>query len=579
MLAREISNPATTPQVQIGDSSRIMGQWKLFLKPRFNTSSWIAVAVQPLAIAQLPVSNFSRIFIGVVVLALLMVALLSVSLIRRTMGPLEKLINGTRRVADEDFDHRVDVVRSDEFGELAISFNNMAGRLGSQLGTLQVLSSIDQTILAKKNIDLVFEIVLKRIRKLSAAGFICIIVPEEDVAGDARIYFFNAGQEQHIEMNRIKVNALALDELVTQVDGFWSEGAGILEHYILRGPFEPAGLCFILPILAEGSLCAFVCLEFANKEDLSPHIRNQVRDLGGRIGVALSSAARDEHLIYQARHDDLTGLPNRLLFKERLSSEIAYASREKKNLALLFVDLDHFKNINDTLGHSAGDELLRQVAQRLYRSNRESDAVARLGGDEFAIILPSINGIYSPTTVAEHLLKCFSAPFEIAGLKNFVSASIGIAVSPADGDNSEDLLRNADTALYRAKELGRGRFVYFEDQMNKQAVENMTLEREMRQGILHKEFVLMYQPKLDLHTGKVAGAEALIRWNHPSRGFVYPATFIGIAEDTGLIGELGKQVIWDACIQNAALRMAGINDSRIAINVSRRQFQSDGLIK
>lgn len=576
-LAQRIGDPAATPHVRIGDDARIMGQWELYLKPQFNTASWVAIAVQPLSIAMLPVNKFSRIFIGVVVLALLMALLLSVRLIRRTMGPLEKLINGTRRIAEEDFEHRVDIKRSDEFGELAKSFNDMTSRLGHQLGTLKVLSSIDQVILAKMNIDPVFEIVLPRIRKLGVAGFIGIIVPDQDSTDEARVYFLGPDQDQHIEMTRITIDAPALQGLAAHVNGFWLERADALAHYIFQAPFVPAGHCFILPILSEGGLHAFVCLEFANQEELLPSMQTQVKDLGDRIGVALSSAARDEQLIYQARHDPLTGLPNRLLFKERLSSELAFASRGHGNLALLFIDLDHFKNVNDTLGHSVGDELLQQVGQRLRLGNRESDTVARLGGDEFAIIIPSIHGLNSATTVAKHILHTFSTPFEIAGQNHFVSASIGIAISGADCNDYETLLRNADTAMYRAKKMGRGRFVYFEELMNKQVVENMTLEREMRQGLLNGEFVLYYQPKMSSRTGKITGVEALVRWNHPSRGLLGPKTFIGIAEDTALIEELGKQIIRDACVQHAALRLAGISDMQIAVNISGKQFQSTGL--
>lgn len=579
MLARRIADASPGSHVQISGESRIMGQWQIFLKPKFHEPYWTAIAVQPMAIALLPVDEFSRIFIGVIVLALLLVALLSVSQIRRTMGPLEKLIKGTRRVADEDFDHRVDVAGHDEFGELATSFNDMAERLGSQLGTLKVLSNIDQIILSKLDIDPVFSIVLARIRKLTSASFAAIIVLEKSMSGEARIYFLQAGHDTNMESSRISVNAERLQEFAGREKGFWLDDAGSLQHYIPQPGFQITGKLFIQPILAEGSLSAFICLEFKSTGDLPPRMMTHLRDLGDRIGVAMSAVARDEKLIYQARHDDLTGLPNRLLFKERLSSEISFAQREGRIMALLFIDLDHFKSINDTLGHSAGDELLKEAAQRLRRCNREGDTVARLGGDEFAIILQAIPGIRSATTVAEHILQAFLQPFAVAGQENYISASIGIAISPMDGNDSEVLLRKADTAMYRAKDLGRGRFVYFKEQMNIEANEHLNLGREMHQGLLRKEFVLRYQPKLDLRTGQIAGAEALLRWNHPTRGLVSPDVFIGVAEDTGLIEEIGKNVISDACAQHAAWRAAGIQVPRIAVNVSGRQFRSGELIQ
>ncbi|KXS33804.1 MAG: Diguanylate cyclase/phosphodiesterase [Candidatus Gallionella acididurans] len=579
MLARRIADPSPDYHVQISKEPWIMGQWKLFLKPQFSGSYWTAIAVQPMAGVLRPIEKFSRIFIGVIVLALLLVALLSTLQIRRTLGPLERLINGTRRFAYEDFDHRVTVAGHDEFGELATSLNDMAERLGSQLATLKVLSEIDQVILSNLNMDAAFTIVLVRIRKLTDANFAGIVELEKSAAGEARIYSLQAASNPNLEMSRIRVNIEKLQEFSERDKGFWLDNSESLLNYIPQPGFQIAGQLFILPILTDGTLIAFLCMGFKNTRDLPPSLLIHLRDLGDRIGVAMSAVARDEKLIYQAHHDDLTGLPNRLLFKERLSSEISFAQREGRNLALLFIDLDRFKGINDAFGHSAGDELLMEAAQRLRRCSRESDTIARLGGDEFAIILPAISGIQSASTVAENILQAFFQPFMVAGQESHISASIGIAISPMDGNDSEELLKKADTAMYRAKDLGRGKFVYFEEQMNIEAIEHMNLEREMRQGLLHKEFILHYQPKIDLRTGQITGAEALVRWNHPTRGLVYPGVFIGIAEDIGLIDEIGRNVIWDACAQHATWRSEGVNAPPIAINISVRQFQRGNLIQ
>jgi diguanylate cyclase (GGDEF)-like protein len=579
ILASHLANPVFSTHLLIGKEPSIMGQWQLYLKPKFDAPSWTALAVQPLAIAMRPADKFTRIFIAVIILTILLVALLSVSQIRRTMVPLEKLIKGTRRVAGEDFDYRVDVVRNDEFGELANSFNDMSARLGNQLGTLKALSSIDQVILTKQDIDPAFEIALTRIRTLIDAGFLGIVVLDDVATRDARIYFLGPGQTSSIDMKRISVVTEAVPELLAHADGYWPEGTNDLQHYILQPEFRLTGKIFILPILAEGILRAFICIELNNADDLPQHLLHQLRDLGDRIGVALSATARTEQLIYQARHDDLTGLPNRLLFKERLASEISLSQRESKLVILFFIDLDHFKGINDTLGHTAGDMLLKEAAQRLRSSSRESDTVARLGGDEFAIILPGITRIQSATTVAESILRKLSEPFTISGNECFINASIGIAICPADGDNGEILLRNADTAMYRAKAMGRGRFIYFKEQMNIAAIEHMTLEREIRQGMPRGEFMLYYQPKMDMVSGKLSGAEALLRWNHPTRGLVSPSAFIGVAEDIGLIEEMGRQVMQEACTQYMAWDNAGIHIPHIAVNVSVRQFRTGDLIR
>ena len=274
-------------------------------------------------------------------------------------------------------------------------------------------------------------------------------------------------------------------------------------------------------------------------------------------------------MIYQARHDDLTGLPNRFLFKERLLQEIAFAQRQNHSLALLFIDLDRFKTVNDSFGHSAGDELLVEAGKRLRKCVRKSDLVSRLGGDEFAVILTGIKGIRRVTPIAENLIKAFSEPFLIEQQQSHITASIGITIYPTDGKDSEDLLKKADTAMYRAKDEGRKRFVYFEEQMNSEAVARTTMERELREALSHDQFSLNYQPQLDVRTGKICGAEALIRWIHPDKGFISPAEFIPVAEEIGLIEEIGKKVIHDACMHYLDLKKENLMLPRIAVNVFR----------
>lgn len=579
LLARSIADNPANARVSIGGEASLTGQWQLFLKPRFHEPYWTAIAAQPVAFALLPAARFSQIFIGVVVLALLLVALLSVSQIRRTMGPLARLIDGTRRVTDGDFGYRVDVPGNDEFGKLAASFNDMAGRLGNQLGTLKVLSDIDRVILSKLDLEPVLNIVLARIRKLTSGGFCGIAVLDAPGDGAARLYFIQPGLDSAMGSGRITIDSESLQEFARLEQGCWRDSTAALRQSLRQSAHRIEGPLFVLPVFTEETLRALICLEFADSDEPPSHVLTHLRDLGDRIGVAMSAVARDEKLVYQARHDDLTGLPNRLLFKEQLAGELSFAQREGRSLALLFIDLDRFKGINDAFGHSAGDQLLQEAARRLRKCNRGSDTVARLGGDEFAIILPALPGIRSATAAAEHILQAFMQPFMIAGQENYIGASIGIAIAPEDGNDGEDLLKKADTAMYRAKDLGRGRFVFFEEQMNIDAIGLLNLEREMRQALSRKEFVLYYQPKLDLHTGQIAGAEALLRWHHPARGLINPDEFISVAEDTGLIEEIGKNVIRDACAQHAAWRAAGIDAPRIAVNVSERQFRRGNLTR
>ncbi len=285
----------------------------------------------------------------------------------------------------------------------------------------------------------------------------------------------------------------------------------------------------------------------------------------------------EQELKQLAYYDALTNLPNRAMFKDRLEQEILLAQRSKNRLALFFLDLDNFKNINDTLGHWAGDSLLQIVAARIQGRLRKSDTVARLSGDEFTVILPGLTSIVSATELAQHIIDVIASPVQLKEHTVYVGVSIGIAVFPDDGDDFHTLTRHADTAMYASKNKGRGTFQYFEAGMNEAARQRILLENALRQAIEGEEFQLVYQAKADCASGRLTGAEALLRWHRPGFGTMLPETFIAIAEETGLIVPLGKWVVRTACLQAAA--WAGkLPGFRVAINLSPRQLLADDFI-
>jgi diguanylate cyclase (GGDEF)-like protein len=279
----------------------------------------------------------------------------------------------------------------------------------------------------------------------------------------------------------------------------------------------------------------------------------------------------------RADHDGLTGLPNRMLFGDRLSRALAHARRNNLPVAVMVVDLDRFKGVNDRLGHAAGDELLRQAARRMRACVRDEDTVARLGGDEFALLLPYVSGVDGPVSVARRLVAAFAEPVELAGQPVVVSPSIGISLFPQDGDDDEAIVAGADAAMYRAKERGRNTFEIFSPALRQEANEHLALEAALRRGLAASELVLHYQPKVDLRTGRITGAEALVRWNHPEKGLLYPGSFVPLAEQTGLVGALGEFVIAAACEQLAEWRSDGLPDLTVAVNVSASEL-GQGLV-
>ncbi|MBL0140970.1 MAG: EAL domain-containing protein [Betaproteobacteria bacterium] len=306
----------------------------------------------------------------------------------------------------------------------------------------------------------------------------------------------------------------------------------------------------------------------------NPHIRGVVfnsRDVTERKVIQ----QRIQHLAY---HDNLTGLPNRGLLQDRLAHSIARAERGGRKVAVLFIDLDNFKNINDTLGHDVGDELLRQVAQRLSGCVRAGDTIARQGGDEFIVLLDSLDDGRVASVVAQKILNALRAAFVLDGMEQHVSGSVGIAVYPGDGSDAQTLMKNADTAMFHGKGIGKNTYQYFTAQMNIAVKRRMTLESALRRAVLQKNFVLHYQPQVNLETGEIVAVESLVRWKTEDSGTVMPGDFIPLAEETGLISEIGEWVLREACRQNREWQDRGLAPRRMAVNLSARQFSDKAFL-
>jgi len=305
-----------------------------------------------------------------------------------------------------------------------------------------------------------------------------------------------------------------------------------------------------------------------------------VRDASGKVAqvvmVSRDVTERKEmeaYILHQSFHDALTGLPNRLLLEDRMKQATANLGRRNAPVAVLFIDLDHFKDINDTLGHVAGDRVLQEVAERLGHCVREGDTVARLGGDEFVVLLAGLHDVQDAGLVAEKIVGAVSAPCHVSGSELRVSPSIGIALYPGDGQNIGELLRNADTAMYHAKQQGPGQFSFFTSQMNEAASRRLAIGSALQRAIQGEEFILHYQPKIHAATGTICGFEALIRWPQADGGWISPGQFIPIAEETGRIDPIGKWALREAALQARRWHEEGIGQCPIAVNVSAQQFR------
>ncbi|MHB1942428.1 MAG: putative bifunctional diguanylate cyclase/phosphodiesterase [Acidiferrobacteraceae bacterium] len=338
---------------------------------------------------------------------------------------------------------------------------------------------------------------------------------------------------------------------------------------------EPAGLIAHCILIRRDGLELPIEDSVAPIHDRSGHVIGAVMVFHD-VGEARAMVLKMSHL---AQHDFLTGLPNRVLFNDRLTQAISSARRRHEQLAVLFLDLDRFKNINDSLGHIVGDKLLQQVAQRLITCVRSSDTVSRQGGDEFVILLSDIEHAEDAGRRAENMLSVLADPHSVAGHDLNITTSIGISIYPSDGDDAETLIKNADAAMYHAKQTLGDKYQFFRQDMNDRAVERQSLEAALRRAVAGQEFVLHYQPRINLETGEITGTEALIRWLHPQRGLLFPGQFVSIAEECGLMVPIGRWVLQEACRQVHAWLDAGLRPAPVAINISMVEFRSKDFLE
>jgi diguanylate cyclase (GGDEF)-like protein/PAS domain S-box-containing protein len=343
---------------------------------------------------------------------------------------------------------------------------------------------------------------------------------------------------------------------------------------------ERAGLhgAFAFPLSANNKVLGV--MEFFHRDVREPDgmLLQIAESIGSQIGQFVVRMQAEEAVKFVAMHDSLTQLPNRMMFNQRLELSIKQAERSGSRLAVMFIDLDRFKIINDTLGHESGDLLLREVAQRVTENLRTGDIVARLGGDEFVVLLEDASDAGNVGRVAEKLIGALTSNFVIAGREVHVTASIGISSYPVDAQDMRSLMKFADIAMYRAKEQGRNTFQFYSDHFNVHSVERLTLESQLRGALDRKELVVHYQPVIDGKSGRICGMEALVRWRHPEAGLLSPAHFIGIAEETGLVVPIGEWVLSTACAQQRAWVEQGLPPTRMAVNLSPRQFLHRHLI-
>ena len=459
----------------------------------------------------------------------------------------------------------------DEPRELIDSFNRSAASLREQFHALETLGEIDKLLLGSADLEQVLESILSRVQAVTRCECVGITLRDADAPGRGRVYLAADGRTD-LPVTRVALDDDMMTTLITANRGLTVARCEETRHSFLE-PLKNIGAEFfwVWPVNVPDRVEAILAVGYREPPAADPHLARSGSQFAERLAVALSKSARDERLYRQAHYDPLTSLPNRILFRDRLAQEIANATAGLSRGALLYIDLDHFKRVNDSVGHNAGDQLLTIVAQRLRSCVKEGDTVARLAGDEFTVVLRNVADPIAARAVGDRIIESLKLPVNIGGRDHYVCASIGITLFPDDGSSIDDVMRNADTAMYRAKDLGRGCTMFFDPQMNTKA--GVPTETGLHKALRRREFSLFYQPQFIVGSGVLAGVEALLRWQTGRDGMRQPGEFVPAAEESGLIVDIGGWVLDAACAQLAGWRAAKIAPPRLALNVSAQQLK------
>jgi diguanylate cyclase (GGDEF)-like protein len=508
--------------------------------------------------------------------ALLCTGIAVAYLVRRYQPGLVALRDGFQDLATTGF-AAVPPTGRDDIQELIQNFNICAQRIRTQHANLQTLSEVDRLLLQPGGLEPVLDAILTRVQRVTGCSSAGIVLRDPDAPWRGRVYLA-AKSCRDLPVSRVALDDDMMITLAAETEGLTVTRCEDTRHSFLV-PLKELGSEFfwVWPVKLATHVEAILAVGYHDPPVADPHITRCGTEFAARLAIALTKSARDEQLYRQAHFDPLTGLPNRVLFCSRLSTELQGAATGVGNGALLYIDLDHFKKINDTVGHAAGDEVLSIAAQRLRSCVKEGDTVARLGGDEFAVILRDIVSAEAAHTIAQRIVLSLQQPVNLAGRDHTVCASIGIALFPQDGRAIDTLLRNADTAMYRAKDLGRGRATFYDVNMGGQHPEPS--DSGLHLALRRREFSLFYQPQYSINDGSLTGLEALLRWQTQREGLRQPGDFVPAAEESGLIVDIGGWVLETACAQLAAWREQGLSPPPMALNVSLQQLRHPDFVR
>ena len=514
--------------------------------------------------------------LGLLALSLVVAFAVAAMVAERYLPPLGALHRAIMRLRERRFE-TMPRLPIDEFAPLEREFNITALSLQRDWRAFEVLGEVDRALLAASETDRALDFVLPKFRELTRSQCVGVVLLDPTAHSHGRLFTAALGAEE-LPVQRVNFDNAMISTVRDAPEGLTIARVEETRHAFL-GSLRDAGAEFfwLWPVIDEDRLAALLIVGYHGEPARDPAVADYGAAFAERLRAALSNSARDERLYRQAHYDPLTQLPNRALFRDRLAQELAAGASGLTRGALMYVDLDHFKRVNDSLGHSAGDQLLSIVAQRLKACTKEGDTVARLGGDEFTVLLRNVGDAETARQIADRVIRSLALPANLGGRDYHMRASVGVTLFPDDGTELEEVIRQADLAMYRAKAQGRGRAIFFEREMKERRAS--FTDSGLHRALRRREFALYYQPQFSLADGRLCGVEALLRWQTRYDGIKLPGEFIPAAEHSGLITDIGGFVLDSACTQYAEWMRAGIAPRSFSVNVSVQQLKDPNFVR
>jgi diguanylate cyclase (GGDEF)-like protein len=514
--------------------------------------------------------------LGLLALTILVAFAVAAIVSERYLPPLRALERAITRLRERRFET---LPRStvEEFATLEREFNATSISLQRDWRAFEVLGEVDRALLAASEIDRALDVVLPKFRELTRSQCVGVILLDPTAHAHGRLFMAALGADEQ-PVQRVTFDSAMIATVREAPEGLTIARIEEARHAFLVSMRDVGAEFFWLwPVVDEERLSALLVVGYHGEPSRDPAVADYGAAFAERLRAALSNSARDERLYRQAHFDPLTQLPNRALFRDRLAQELAAAATGLTRGALMYVDLDHFKRVNDTLGHSAGDQLLSVVAHRLKACTKDGDTVARLGGDEFTVLLRNVGDAETARSIADRVIRSLALPANLGGRDYQMRASVGVTLFPDDGVDLEDVIRQADLAMYRAKAQGRGRAIFFERDMVQRRV--AFTDSGLHRALRRRELSLFYQPQFSLADNRLCGVEALLRWQTRYDGIKLPGEFIPAAEHSGLITDIGGFVLDSACAQYSEWSRAGIAPRMFSVNISVQQLKDGNFVR